>query len=201
MKEADGGQTAIRYIIARYGFFPSEGDAPPRNESMIGEIRLFAGDFAPQGWEFCNGQTLQISRDTALFSLLGDFYGGDARTKFELPNLAPLKEADGGETAIRYIINRNGVFPDRERQSVNAMIGQVQLFGSSFVPGGWAACNGEKIPIQGNPALYTILRTQYGGDGKTNFELPNLAPLKEADGGQTPIRYIICRNGIFPTAG
>ena len=84
---------------------------------MIGEIRLFAGDFAPKGWDFCSGQTLQISRDTALFSLLGDFYGGDARTKFELPNLAPLKEADGGETPIRYIISRNGVYPDREWQA------------------------------------------------------------------------------------
>ncbi|MBT8219095.1 MAG: tail fiber protein, partial [Bacteroidia bacterium] len=48
---------------------------------------MFAGNFAPRGWAFCNGQTLQISQYSALFSLLGTTYGGDGRTTFALPDL------------------------------------------------------------------------------------------------------------------
>ncbi|WP_414568796.1 phage tail protein [Nostoc sp. CCY 9925] len=46
-------------------------------DNFIGEIRMFAGTFAPKGWAFCNGQILPISQNTALFSLLGTFYGGN----------------------------------------------------------------------------------------------------------------------------
>ncbi len=54
---------------------------------FIGEIRLFAGNFAPRGWAFCNGQLLSIAQNTALFSILGTTYGGDGRTTFALPDL------------------------------------------------------------------------------------------------------------------
>src|ERR1700681_159073 len=54
---------------------------------FVAEIRIFAGNFAPQGWALCNGQLLSIAQNTALFSLLGTFYGGDGRTTFGLPNL------------------------------------------------------------------------------------------------------------------
>ncbi|MBD0381958.1 phage tail protein [Paenibacillus sedimenti] len=57
------------------------------SEPFVGEIRLFAGNFAPNGWAFCNGQLLPISQNTALFSLLGTFYGGNGKTNFALPNL------------------------------------------------------------------------------------------------------------------
>jgi microcystin-dependent protein len=53
----------------------------------LGEIRLFPYNFAPQGWAFCNGQLMSISQNTALFSLIGTFYGGDGRTTFGLPDL------------------------------------------------------------------------------------------------------------------
>ncbi|MHA2174882.1 MAG: phage tail protein, partial [Candidatus Hodarchaeales archaeon] len=53
----------------------------------LGEIILFAGNFAPRGWAFCDGQLLLISQNTALFSLLGITYGGDGRTTFALPDL------------------------------------------------------------------------------------------------------------------
>ncbi|WP_419877456.1 phage tail protein [Brevibacillus centrosporus] len=56
-------------------------------EPFVGEIRLFAMDFAPKGWAMCNGQLLSIQTNTALFSLLGTTYGGDGRTTFALPNL------------------------------------------------------------------------------------------------------------------
>ena len=57
------------------------------SEPFIAEIRIFAGNFAPRGWAFCNGQLLPISQHTALFSLIGTTYGGDGRTTTALPNL------------------------------------------------------------------------------------------------------------------
>lgn len=57
------------------------------SEPFIGEIRMFAGNFAPNGWAFCNGQLLSIAQNTALFSLLGTTYGGNGITTFALPDL------------------------------------------------------------------------------------------------------------------
>jgi microcystin-dependent protein len=51
-------------------------------DPFVAEIRIFAGNFAPTGWAFCNGQLLPISQNTALFSLLGTFYGGDGKSTF-----------------------------------------------------------------------------------------------------------------------
>jgi microcystin-dependent protein len=55
-------------------------------DSFTGEIRMFAGPFAPQGWALCNGQTLQIRSNMALFSLIGTKFGGDGVTTFMLPD-------------------------------------------------------------------------------------------------------------------
>ncbi len=57
-------------------------------EPYIGEIRMFAGSFAPVGWMLCEGQTLPISENDALFTLIGTTYGGDGQETFNLPNLA-----------------------------------------------------------------------------------------------------------------
>lgn len=54
----------------------------------VGEIRMFAGNFAPNGWMFCEGQTLPISENEVLFQLIGTTYGGDGEQTFNLPNLA-----------------------------------------------------------------------------------------------------------------
>ena len=56
-------------------------------DPFVAEIRIFAFDFAPKGWAFCDGQLLPISQNTALFSLLGTTYGGDGKSTFALPNL------------------------------------------------------------------------------------------------------------------
>jgi microcystin-dependent protein len=56
-------------------------------EPYVGEIMMFAGNFAPQGWAFCDGQLLSIAQNTALFSLHGTYYGGDGQTTFALPDL------------------------------------------------------------------------------------------------------------------
>ena len=56
-------------------------------EGTLGEVGLFAGNFAPRDWAFCDGQWLPISQNDALFSILGTTYGGDGRTTFALPDL------------------------------------------------------------------------------------------------------------------
>jgi microcystin-dependent protein len=82
------------------------------------------------------------------------------------------------------MINKSG------HTMINGTIGEIRLFAGDFAPRSWAFCDGRVLPIFQNMALYSILRTRYGGDGTTTFQLPNLEPLKEADGGETPIRYI-----------
>jgi microcystin-dependent protein len=67
-------------------------------DPFVAEIRIFAFNFAPKGWAFCDGQLLPISQNTALFSLLGTTYGGDGKTTFGLPNLqgnAPMHPGQG----------------------------------------------------------------------------------------------------------
>ncbi len=78
----------INYIIATKGQFPSQGTGNPAYSNIIlGEIRLFSGNFPPVGFAFCNGQLLSISSNEPLFSLLGSTYGGNGTTTFALPDL------------------------------------------------------------------------------------------------------------------
>ncbi|MDQ1816882.1 tail fiber protein [Massilia sp. CCM 9210] len=56
-------------------------------QPYVGEIRMFAGNFSPAGWEFCNGQTLQISENETLYQLIGTTYGGDGQSTFVLPDM------------------------------------------------------------------------------------------------------------------
>jgi len=68
------------------------------SEPFIGQITLFAGNFAPRGWMFCQGQLLSIATNTALFSILGTTYGGNGQTTFALPDLrgrAPVQQGQG----------------------------------------------------------------------------------------------------------
>ncbi len=67
-------------------------------EGFLGEVRIFAGNFAPRAWAFCEGQLLPISQYSALFSILGTTYGGDGRTTFALPDLrgrVPVGQGNG----------------------------------------------------------------------------------------------------------
>lgn len=72
--------------------------ATAQTNPFLGEIRLFAGNFAPVGWALCDGSLLPISQNAALFSLLGTTYGGDGKTTFALPDLrgrAPIGMGNG----------------------------------------------------------------------------------------------------------
>lgn len=81
------------------------------SEPFVAEIRIFAGNFAPRGWAFCDGQLLPIAQNTALFSLIGTTYGGDGRTTTGLPNLkgrAPMHPGPGPGLTSRRLGQKGG---------------------------------------------------------------------------------------------
>ncbi|MEL7450443.1 MAG: tail fiber protein [Pseudomonadota bacterium] len=80
-------------------------------DPFIGEIRMFAGNFAPRNWALCDGQLLPISQYSALFSLLGTHYGGDGRSTFGLPDLrgrAPMHAGQGPGLTPRSVGQKGG---------------------------------------------------------------------------------------------
>lgn len=92
------------------------------SEPFVGEIRMFAGTFAPSGWAFCDGQLLSVSSNDALFSLLGTIYGGDGETTFGLPDLRgriPIHVGSGPGLTSRTLGSRAG------EEAVNLNTGQL----------------------------------------------------------------------------
>jgi microcystin-dependent protein len=80
-------------------------------EGTMGEIRGFAGNFAPKAWAYCEGQLISISQNSALFSLLGTTYGGDGRTTFALPDLrgrVPIQQGTGPGLSTYRLGQRGG---------------------------------------------------------------------------------------------
>lgn len=81
-------------------------------DPFVAEIRIVGFNFAPVGWAQCNGQLLPISQNTALFSLLGTYYGGDGKSTFALPDLqgsAPMNQGQGPGLTDRFIGEMSGV--------------------------------------------------------------------------------------------
>ena len=76
-------------------------------QPFIGQVMLFSGQFAPRGWADCDGALLQITQWTAMFSIVGTTYGGDGRTTFGLPKIAPPTPG------MRYVIALEGIYPSR----------------------------------------------------------------------------------------
>ena len=72
----------------------------------------------------------------------------------------------------------------------NPYVGEIRMFGGNFAPSGWALCQGQLLPISQYDVLFNLIGTTYGGDGRTNFALPNLqgmSPMGQGDGaGLTP---------------
>ncbi|ACT92586.1 phage tail protein [Dyadobacter fermentans] len=80
-------------------------------DQFVAEIRIFPFNFPPTGWAFCNGQIMPISQNTALFSLLGTYYGGDGKSTFALPDLqgsAPMHQGDGPGLSNRSLGEQSG---------------------------------------------------------------------------------------------
>jgi len=171
--------------------------------NYLGEIRVFAGDFAPPGWAACDGKILPIQNNERLFSLIGTTYGGDYERHLALPDLRGrcalhrTKENELGTTgtvafslwkdvrgglfggrapgymALNFIIALDGEYP-LGGFGGEPFLGEGKLFAFDFVPDGWARCDGQLLEIKENQALFALLGTTYGGDGQTTFALPDL---------------------------
>jgi microcystin-dependent protein len=181
------------------------------SQPYIGEIRMFAGDFAPVGWALCQGQSLPIEDHVAAFEVFGTTYGGDGMRTFNVPDLrgrVPIHRGPGYEigqsgdaplnapppAGVNHIIALEGDFPgpDSELEPPSPFIAEIRVFGFGYAPEGWAACDGRVIPMTENGALESLLSNTYGGDRQSmTFALPNLA-------GTAPLMFCIAVEGVYP---
>lgn len=163
-------------------------------DPYIGEIRMFAGNFAPAGWMFCEGQLLAISENEALFALIGTTYGGDGESTFGLPDLrgrVPIHQGGG------LVLSETG-----GTEEVTLTVNQIpgHLHGFSANPGSGTSAN-----VQGN-LLSTSSAVQVYRESTANQNM-NAAAIGSA-GGSRPhanlqpylcVDFIISLFGIFPS--
>ena len=108
--------SAVDQVAGRFGGGQSgsAGEGPGcLPNGVVGQVFLFAGDYPPEGALPADGQQLQISQHTALFSLLGNRYGGDGRTTFALPDLRDVAPRSAGGTPVSYFVCLSGQYPQR----------------------------------------------------------------------------------------
>ena len=119
-------------------------------DPFLGEIRMFAGNFAPRDWALCDGQLLSIAQNTALFSILGTTYGGDGRTTFGVPDLrgrSPIHQGDGpGLSSVRL-----GEEGGAEEQTLT----ENQLPAHNHPLNGSTGASDQSTPTDGVPAVPT----------------------------------------------
>ena len=114
------------------------------SEAFIGEIRMFAGNFPPRGWQFCQGQLLSIAQNTALFSILGTTYGGNGQTTFALPDLRgryPMQPGQGPGLSPRTLGEQGG------SETVTLISNQMPAHTHSHTASG---AQGDQVTPEGN---------------------------------------------------
>jgi microcystin-dependent protein len=168
-------------------------------EPFLGEIRIVPFNFAPNEWAFCNGQLLPISQYTALFSLLGTFYGGDGRSNFALPNLqgmtprgmgtgAGLDPVEIGETGgvAEVTLLATEMPPHTHTANCNAGMGDQYAPAMNF----WATDAGGNNEYGGvaNGAMASAAIGSAGSSQPHNNLQPYLV-----------LNFIIALAGIFPS--
>lgn len=170
------------------------------SDPYIGEIKMFAGNFAPRSYAFCNGQLLPIAQNTALFSILGTIYGGDGRTTFALPNLqgrAAMNQGRGPGLTQRTLGEQGGeaavTLQTSQIPSHNHLLRGTSSSGDNSNPatrtfgsGGrgdppFYASQGTTVPMAQNAIGITG-----GGQGHNNMQ-PYLA-----------VSFIIALQGVYP---
>jgi microcystin-dependent protein len=170
-------------------------------EPFLGEIRMFGGNFAPSGWQMCNGQTLAISQYAALFSILGTTFGGNGTSTFQLPNMqgrVPIHWGTGAGLSTYVIGEQAGtenvtlLFNNMPIHThlVNAVNAGGQTSPSNNFPGAVSSAATEKLYSAG-PGNVTMAATMIGPAGG-NVPHSNLQPL-------LCVTFIIAMVGIFPS--
>lgn len=158
-------------------------------EGTIGEIRLFAGNFAPRDWEFCQGQLLSIASNPALFSVIGTTYGGNGSTTFGLPDLQGrvpvgvgrghgltnrvLGEQIGAET---HTLNRSQIPTHAHTLTTSGQVGSVSDSGQTIAAG------------SSEGSLGKATTSPEGGSQPHNNMPPSLG-----------LNYVICVQGVYPS--
>jgi microcystin-dependent protein len=175
-------------------------------DNYIGEIRIFAGNFAPEGWLFCQGQLLSISQNDALYALLGTTYGGDGQTTFGLPDLR-------GRAAVGMGAGP-GLSPYRQGQQA----GQESVtLTAAQLPVHQHPVQGTMRAKAGTPAQASPSQAYFGDQGGPSYQSgastaalapdavtgqTNPAGSSQAHANMQPLlatNYIIATVGIFPS--
>jgi microcystin-dependent protein len=163
-------------------------------DQFLGEIRLVAFDFAPQGWALCEGQLLPINQNQALFSLLGTYYGGDGKATFALPDMRGRVPLGCGQssTGSLYAIGSSG-----GEESVQLAVGQLPSHAhpvransgpsTTKEPAGAFPAKGGAYATAQNAKMNTVMLGKTGGGQAHENRQPYLT-----------LNYIIAVTGIFP---
>jgi len=169
------------------------------SDQFVGEIRIFATDFAPTGWAQCNGQLMPLSQNTALFSLLGTTYGGNGTSTFALPDLqgrAPLQQGAGPGLSQRDLGEAGG------SASVALLPSEMPAHSHQLMHSGGAA-NASTPSVDTAFARTTAAQVYAPGDSSVPASAQALSPA----GGGTPhnnmqpyltLNFCIALQGIFP---
>ncbi len=169
-------------------------------EPYIGEIRMFGGNFPPNGWAFCDGQLIPISENDALFTLIGTTYGGDGQETFALPNLqgrVPVHAGQGPGIGQAYQLGEMGGV-----EAVTLTAQSVPVHNHAFIASTDAA---DSANVGGNVAGTTPqLEWLYATPADAAFNAQSITPV----GGSQPhdnmmpflvVSFIISLFGVFPS--
>ncbi len=170
------------------------------SEPFVGEIRIFAGNFAPRGWAYCDGQLLAVSQNDALFSLLGTIYGGDGRTTFGLPDLRgriPVHAGSGPGLSERRLGSKGG------SEEVTVTTNQLPSHNHNAHASGAAASAGNP---SGNVSADTAPTNIYANSLATTQTM-NSAAVSQTGGSRSHtnlmpalcVHFIIALFGIYPS--
>jgi len=171
------------------------------SEPFIGQVILFAGNFAPRGWAFCDGQLMSIAQNTALFSILGTTYGGDGQTTFALPDLrgrVPVHPGQGPGLSF-YDLGQVGG-SETNTLTVSQMPVHNHLLGGSSQTADQASPSGNVLATEptGSTALYhtaapdqTLNPASIGVSGGSQ-PVENIQPF-------SCLNFIIALEGIYPS--
>lgn len=158
--------------------------------TVVAEIQVFPYNFAPLGYQPCDGRSLQIADYQTLYSLLGTKFGGDGMTTFNLPDLRGMEP----NPLVKYCIAAEGNFPDFGGGSNEMFIGQVVMFPFPQDASDFMRCDGRTLQINQYNALFSLIGNKYGGDGVNNFKIPDMRKMNP----NKDIWYHINTNGIYP---
>jgi microcystin-dependent protein len=178
------------------------------DENYLAELRLFAGNFAPTGWAFCNGQLLSISQNTALFSLLGTNYGGDGRTNFALPNLqgrVAVGAGQGSGLSLYDLGQQDG--SETVTLTNNNLPAHSHTISGTITPKVTATAGNTDTPYNTYPAMLTGTNMYNSAkDAGSTIAMQNNLVTASTGNGNTVnlmqpvlgLTWIIALQGIFP---